>query len=247
MRAVNSSDLHLGGVIIPVKVYKTFKPFEFSASRYHADCGTKMVQPYFCPDHPDQEEYVTYSAIDVGGKLVTVPNELRASLLEKGAPLTVHGMIPMKDMAEFLLDNMVVENYHILPDGIDEVRSPNLVGLQALLVALGRRNRALLCSMGAGGLKRNCLLLPNGNMMALAYAEERIEMPTYEAKNYPDVNGHMLRFIDGLPVASGGKPSLRAIKQRVEDWLNSHVTPPRKNAKKTKTTRTTTRKADANA
>lgn len=242
MRSVNSSPLKAAS-IINVKIYKTHNPYAFNASRYHVDCNEKMTQPMVCPVHPG-EECLTFSAIEIGGRLVPVPNELRDDLMRKKDPLQVVGTLPMKELPNLLLETSIVENYHVVPDGIDDIRSPNLVAFKSLLSAMKRRNKALLVTVGLGGIKRNCLMLPNGDLLALSYVEERVEMPSWDADTYPEINGAMNRWVDGLTVRTTFRFSLQTIRQRVDKWLLANSPAPRKNSKKSDTT---DRKVKSNA
>jgi hypothetical protein len=232
MRSVNSNHLKAGAITIPVKIYKSQKPYGFGASRYHVGCNEKMTQPMVCPAHPD-EIADTYSAIEIGGKLVPVPYELRDSLLDKKAPLQVVGSIPLKELPNLLLETSIVENYYVVPEGIDEIRSPNLVAFKSLLGSMKRRNKALLVTAGLGGIKRNCLMLPNGDLLSLSYKEERVDMPSWDADLYPEINGAMNRWIDSLNVRTTYRFSLQTIRQRVDKWLQDNAPAPRTNRKKT--------------
>lgn len=249
MRAAHSSTLKVGAIEIPVKVYVAANPYEFGGHLYHMDCNERIQQPRWCPEHGFGEEddpIVAYSAIEVAGKLVSVPDSIRDSLLGRKDPITIISAIPQKELATMMMHGTFpVGAYYMEPEGIGEIKSPNLAAFKALLLKLGQRNRMLLVTLGVGGLKRYAVLLPSGMLYTLNYKEELRERFYWDADPATDLRSYMLDFVDKKSDESVGKFSLKRISNAVDKWLESLTPAPRRGRKKS--TETTTRKVEANA
>lgn len=230
MKSVNTSSINIGAVVIPVKVYTAHHQFKFSGHYYHDDCGERIVSPFQCPVHED-ETPIFYSGIQIGDKIVKIPSELRDELLERKDPISVIGTMKMSDLPEFLLDTVVVGNYFVEPQGLDDIRSPHANALQSLFDKLRQRKRLLVVTLGISGLKRYALMFPNGRLSTLSYTEELVEGSNWQGNPTREMNGHMLRYVDSslvYPVPL----SLKSIAKRVDAWLSSHMPAPRQNTKK---------------
>lgn len=233
MRSVNSSKLSIKGVVtVPVKVYKGFSSYQLDTHRYYP-CGTQMKMSAFCPVHEDGCGEA-FSGMQIGDKIVPVPPEFRDELLGKRTNMTIKSYIAMRDLHHLLMETMVVENYRVMPDGIDDVDTTHRTMFGALLRAMRRRNRALHVVVGLGGLERNAILLPDGRLLALSYQEEMIVFPGWSGPNISQVNGYMLNFIDGLVEMKNYRFTLSKITSSVENWIAS-FNKPRTNPKKSNT------------
>lgn len=210
-KSVCSTNLVMGLITIPVKIYKTFDELGLSGETFHDGCSKdglsdgKIRQPTKCEEHPDLDFPATYSGIRIGNRIVPLTPEVRRSLYMGDCPFEVVSSHRLSGLANMFVDGSlhIHGNYEMCSTNQDTT-------FEILLDRLRIKKRFLLLSGPIGKMKRYSILLPNGRLLSLFYDEEIRAMKADHSVRIYDARSKLMdEALDKLeydfPVLSGAE------------------------------------------
>jgi hypothetical protein len=237
-RSVYTGPLIFGRLKIPVSVYRATDEYGLPGALYHEGCGGKVRELRYCEDHGN-EEVTAFSGVDILGTIVPVNSEIRDKLLGRSDPLKVVSAHKMNQIPQLLLDGLVVNcrymvQHSALPrNGVD--LSNAKLPLANLFHRLAAKKLFLLCTVGLSGCKRYALLLPDGQLLTVYYAEELRDFPPVIPMRDKEIASHIDEALDGAMTDFPSVLSLSQIRKKVDNWFHQHITvamKPRRGKKK---------------
>jgi hypothetical protein len=223
-RSVYNHTLTVGGITMPVRVFKGTEAFGLESHMYHDDCGGKIRSPYVCEDHPNDPAPTIVTKIETINGTIPIDPIVKNSLLQRGSTLVTEGILTLSQLWAYIsTGEYVVGDFYTVTTGPAPLGFSDET-LSAVLNRLRVRKKALLCSASlAGGMKRYYVLLPGGKMYGLFYNEEiraAHEIPSGPTSR--SLNRVLDDLLDDLPEAPAGL-SMKPIQQRVFRWINEQL------------------------
>ena len=204
MKPVHTGVLPIGDINIPVSIYKSADVFGLEGHLYHYECGGKIRQRLFCEQHPELEEVVTYTGLEVGGEIIPVDASLRNSLLDRKVGFEHVGTYRLTALAPFMTERELVPMCHYricspqnknIDPSVSELNASVLSTLSHRLLA---KKMFLLVTIGLGGVKRYGIIMPNMDLYLLFYPQElREEIPCVIPENDSrNLSAHISAVLD---------------------------------------------------
>ena len=223
--AVYKGGLTLGRLTIPVSIYKTVDLFGLEGHRYHEGCGGKIREKMFCEIHPDEEEVVTFTGIEIGDRVVAIGSEVRNSLLDRKALFIVKSIHKLSELPDLLVSNTVVPicMYEVAPQQVGSpVAQIHHNALFTLLDRLKVKKSFLLCNVALAGMYRPAILLHSGQLYPLLYREEVRDFAEWNG----EVDKELTKFLNStFGKMTNGFPRLSLVtyRKKVEAWFTMHL------------------------
>jgi len=231
-KSAYNGELAIGGISIPVCVYKAHEQFSIPTSNIHKGCGCSISQPWTCELHPnlvtaskggnekDKNLLVAVKAISFGEDSVEITDEERRELLGSKEEMRFVSAHKLSLIPELMGNgNLIpVEAMFIAPQKTKASKSEIVnTGLQSLLERMRVKKVFIVCSVGLGsGTTAYLAILPTGRAYRIAYEEELLSFPETD-KVFDKTLTAPLDAV--LGVREGwSAPSLENVTERVVAW-----------------------------
>lgn len=222
-RSIATSELHIGSLNIPIKIYKGYEPIGLSGNTFHDGCNGKVRHRTYCEDCL-LEDPPTFSGVKVFDSIFRLSSEDRKNLLLGNLPIEIVNVLPRRAYETSL-------GYDFIPIGIYQVSPIEHFEkiYTTFLYRLKVSKNVLLIKFVDGSMQRFGILDPvTSRLMPIFYDEE-----VRQNKFTPDFSSRPQSldfdtFIFNLSSRNYLGLSAKNILSRIEAWFEKNISNSRK-------------------
>lgn len=227
-RAVFSGNLNLErNLSIPVGIYKSYDQYGIESHRYHEECGGKIRMQMYCEEHPNEENPVWYSGVEVGDNIVRIEPHVKDTLFDRDVGISPVGVFKENLLRDALFDGSVVpiNHYWIRPKPADVASSEFVEAtFNTFLHRLKVKNLFMLVTVPLDGMNRYAAITNKGVVLPFCYdieiRDNNVEPITHD-KVVRELFDSSIEKLSGniMPASFSGQ----AFQDKVSSWIKRSI------------------------